>query len=485
MNGRAGISTFSLPVMSFSGLTPPPPFLPVPGRPAVPWSQWVRLFKNYMLASGASDFSAERRKALLIHSLGVEGQRTFTLPGSAKDAKEGESATAKDLPADSEGASTRLLPKQTETAPSPYDDAVTALGNHFNTRTNIVVERHRFRKRVQQPGESINEYVVALREHAAACSFAVLEDALRDQFLTGISSQHVRERLLLDGSSLSFSRAVLVATQLEQTTQDVQAFASTSVQHVATKNNAPFHCFRCGSNQHSAASFHCPAKGKRCHCCGRVGHFKSVCNKDRRVASVRELSSEERSDVANILVVAASTHPGIHIDVLVGNTSVAFLVDSGSAVSIMSYSLFNQHFSSKAHCTAPLVKLLDYSRQPIPVHGCFLSEVTYMARTASILFYVLYWGTSLLGIDAIRALNLRIEGSSLCCLETIATAAGSQEQCSVKETQPCYAGLPSYLRKEFHCLFGEGIGLARTFVHQVKTRPSFQPTASKLRRLPL
>ncbi|XP_072141280.1 solute carrier organic anion transporter family member 4A1-like [Dermacentor andersoni] len=60
--------------MSVSGLAPPPPFLPVPGRPAVAWQQWFRIFENYLLASGASDCTPDRRKALLLHSLGVEGK---------------------------------------------------------------------------------------------------------------------------------------------------------------------------------------------------------------------------------------------------------------------------------------------------------------------------------------------------------------------------------------------------------------------------
>ncbi|KAH7979486.1 hypothetical protein HPB49_009554 [Dermacentor silvarum] len=55
--------------MSCIGLAPPPPFLPLPGRPPVPWPQWHWMFENFLLASGASDFKPERHKALLIHSL--------------------------------------------------------------------------------------------------------------------------------------------------------------------------------------------------------------------------------------------------------------------------------------------------------------------------------------------------------------------------------------------------------------------------------
>ncbi|KAL1480491.1 hypothetical protein MTO96_034712 [Rhipicephalus appendiculatus] len=40
-----------------------------------------------------------------------------------------------------------------------------------------------------------------------------MDNYLRDQFIEGITSQHLRERLLLEGSSLSSSHAVLLAQQ--------------------------------------------------------------------------------------------------------------------------------------------------------------------------------------------------------------------------------------------------------------------------------
>ncbi|XP_049269959.1 uncharacterized protein LOC119385471 [Rhipicephalus sanguineus] len=64
--------------MSIPGLQPPPPFLPSPGHPAVPWDQWKQAFQTYMVASGASELPAERRQAILLTCLGMEGQRIFS-----------------------------------------------------------------------------------------------------------------------------------------------------------------------------------------------------------------------------------------------------------------------------------------------------------------------------------------------------------------------------------------------------------------------
>ncbi|KAL3213568.1 hypothetical protein MRX96_051642 [Rhipicephalus microplus] len=60
-----------------TGLSPPPPFLETTGTPAIPWHRWFRLFQNFVLASGADEWPATRRRALLLHCLGAKGQRIF------------------------------------------------------------------------------------------------------------------------------------------------------------------------------------------------------------------------------------------------------------------------------------------------------------------------------------------------------------------------------------------------------------------------
>uniref|UniRef100_L7LT66 Putative tick transposon n=1 Tax=Rhipicephalus pulchellus TaxID=72859 RepID=L7LT66_RHIPC len=211
--------------MAFAGIAPPDPFLPTPGRPAQTWSRWHDMFKVYLLASGASEFSSERRKALLLHSLGPEGQRIFNTLTVLQAKTEDEKGT---------GATSDV-----------YDSAVEALAKHFDTTCNLVVERHRFHRRIQFPGESIQEYVTALTELAARCSFSSQEESLRDQFVAGVSSPRIRERLLLEGSSLSFNKAVALASQIEQAAAEMKEF-SISVQPVTAQS-----CTRGSSSLHS------------------------------------------------------------------------------------------------------------------------------------------------------------------------------------------------------------------------------------------
>uniref|UniRef100_A0A6B0VHI3 RNA-directed DNA polymerase n=1 Tax=Ixodes ricinus TaxID=34613 RepID=A0A6B0VHI3_IXORI len=535
--------------MSFSGLAPPPPFLPAPGRPAVAWPQWLRMFETFLLASGASDFTPECRKALLLHSLGLEGQRIFfSLPPSSDASSTVPPAVA------AATAKTTEDSGKTSTALSAYDQAVAVLTQHFASASNVVVERHRFRRRVQQPGESVLEYVAALRELATRCSFAALEDSLRDQFLEGIGSQHLRERLLLEGSALSFSRAVLLAQQLEQAAQEVREFTPSQVQRVTSNDNqrrpmptqprssfrrqpsppasnrppprrdsavsrasrtagqgqrsrdhrrsvspkrsrgspnSPSFCFRCGSRRHRASSSRCPAQDQRCFHCGRRGHFRSVCNKRQHssalaVAEVDCHYSSDDDEVLSVLSVTGRARTGIFIDVFVDDKPLAFLLDSGSSVSILADSHFKKYFAAESLLSAPRVKLFDYSKQPIPVRGCFSAQVMFKGRAARLLFYVVLQGTSLLGIDAIKALDLHIEGSTLRCFETTSVpAAGETDQPSATQIVPVPPRLPKTLASEFGSLFAPGLGLAKGYIHKVKVRTTVPPVASKLRRLPL
>ncbi|KAL1487346.1 hypothetical protein MTO96_046576 [Rhipicephalus appendiculatus] len=178
------------------------------------------MFETYLLASGATEFSPERRRAILIHCLGPEGQRIFnTLPATAATTataftEKFDAATTPTASADKPDAT------GTPTAPNVYDVAVAALRQHFASTSNVVVERHRFHLRYQSTGESVADFVAALRELASVCSFASEDDALRDQFVAGVSSNRVRERLLLEGSALSFTRAVAVALQFEQASEE-------------------------------------------------------------------------------------------------------------------------------------------------------------------------------------------------------------------------------------------------------------------------
>ncbi|KAL1471557.1 hypothetical protein MTO96_039886 [Rhipicephalus appendiculatus] len=66
--------------MAFAGIAPPDPFLPTRGRPVQPWSRWHDMFKVYLLASGASEFSPERNARLFYYIPWDPKVNVFSIP---------------------------------------------------------------------------------------------------------------------------------------------------------------------------------------------------------------------------------------------------------------------------------------------------------------------------------------------------------------------------------------------------------------------
>ncbi|XP_077551856.1 uncharacterized protein LOC144166076 [Haemaphysalis longicornis] len=224
--------------MSSTGILPPPPFLATPGTPDVPWARWLRLFERFLLASGATELPAPRRRALLLHCLGTEGQRIFdALPPSTTQTKAELTSAAPGVAPTPDAAAgiigtTAATGTQDGTtgAPRPpdeYDVAVEMLSKHFAAPCNVRLQRHRFRARCQLQGEPITDFAVALRELAALCNFATQADEnLCEQFVAGVTCPRLRERLLLEGDNLTFDHAVEVARLREQTQLESEAFVS-------------------------------------------------------------------------------------------------------------------------------------------------------------------------------------------------------------------------------------------------------------------
>ncbi|KAI2660383.1 Transposon Ty3-G Gag-Pol polyprotein [Labeo rohita] len=386
----------------------PTPFLPCPGEPAIPFDTWLRMFQNYLLVVGASGdaWPIERKRALLLHCLGTEGQRLFyTLPN------QGDS----------------------------MEDAIVALKAHFAPRRNIVAERHAFRKRVQAPGESIVQYVAALRDLASTCDFAAtLDEMLRDQLVENVSSHRIRERLLLE-SELTLDKAITIASQIEAAGEQAKFLSgnrSVPVQAIHAKPTTP------------------PASGRR-----------------RRRPPLKPPPAAHASKPSSTAL-ASLPHECYRCGSKKQNTSqsaslseltyLRFRSFTWSSVSILPKIVYDTHFKNDA-LQPPLVRLVTYSRAPIPVLGCLPVTVSKDDFTCSTSFFVVESGTALLGMDLINELHLRFEGNSILPAHTSAPVL------RLSTLTP----LPA-------------LGCAKGFVHKVKISSAVAPVRQKLRRsLPL
>ena len=106
-----------------SGLKQPDSFLDKPGPITMPWKTWVAQFENYLVASGGTNYSVARKKALLLHCLVKEGQRVFQI----------------------------LLDHDNPPAgASEYDKALLVLEKHFGPKTNVVAECYKLQRLLLQ-----------------------------------------------------------------------------------------------------------------------------------------------------------------------------------------------------------------------------------------------------------------------------------------------------------------------------------------------
>lgn len=163
-------------------------FLPGPGEPPVPWSNWLRAFETWLTAAGLEKAEDAQKRALLGHSLGTEGQRVFAMLGSA----------------------------------ASFEEAVRKLSEHFQGRRNVMVQRFQFRQRAQLPGETFVVFASVLRRLAAACDFGPLQDQLiLGQLIEKAADWRIREQLLLEPNSLTLARAVELGSQMEEAFKEV------------------------------------------------------------------------------------------------------------------------------------------------------------------------------------------------------------------------------------------------------------------------
>ncbi|KAJ8034400.1 hypothetical protein HOLleu_21220 [Holothuria leucospilota] len=472
-------------------LSQPPPFLQSAGVPTVPWKQWISVFETYLLASGGEEYSAERKRAMLLHCIGVEGQRIF-----------------------------QTLPKLPDSVKlDTYQGAVKVLEDYFIPSVNVVAERYRFRQRAQKTGETIDCYVASLRELSKTCDFGPMTDEMiRDQIIEKTATPRVRERLLME-KDLKLNGAIETAKCIENAMKEAKAIGNSltketleqDVYRLTSRGNKPNVtktgtktkrvCYRCGSTQHIASDPNCKARDKKCRNCKKIGHFAVMC-RSKPIAQtknyVREVTTQNSTGPpayhipsnpgdGNYEVLAndsngrkGSKSKRIRCVVMINGVPIQLDVDTGSGVSILSEEVFSKSFLSEALVKVPEgIKLSSYTKHKIEVIGCFEATVSYLDRVANTIFFVVKSGSNLLGRDLIQKLGINILGSQLSCF------ALSEDSSS---NNPVIQGnfvLPNYI-KSFQSMFSDTTILPtiKGMIHKVHVDKSVKPKHQKLRRLP-
>ena len=129
------------------------------------WRKWRRSFHFYVTSKGLRD--PPQLRALLLHLAGEAVQdvhESLNLTFSA-----GEDV---------------------------YVRTLAELDKQFEVKANQPYERHVFRQMVQQPNETVAQFVTKLKTQAQFCNFQDRDDQIRDQLLHAMADMELREKLL-------------------------------------------------------------------------------------------------------------------------------------------------------------------------------------------------------------------------------------------------------------------------------------------------
>ncbi|KAL3189922.1 hypothetical protein MRX96_020261 [Rhipicephalus microplus] len=154
------------------------------------WPSWIQLFDDYRFASGLNERSEEAQVRTLLYTMGRQAREiflTFTLSEQQQ--------------------------KQYETVRKKFDD-------HFVAARNLVYESACFHRRIQQPGESVDQFITALHTLADRCDYKEKERMIRDRFVVGLSDAKLSESLQMD-ANLTLASA-LAKARLKETVQRQQ-----------------------------------------------------------------------------------------------------------------------------------------------------------------------------------------------------------------------------------------------------------------------
>ena len=132
------------------------------------WTQYGERLKFYFKANDIQDYGKQR--AIL---LSVCGAPCYTL--------------------------LRNLVYPVKPSDKTFEELCAVMRNHTNPKPSQIVQRFKFNSRIRVPGESIANYVAALKQLSEHCSFGDhLEEMLRDRLVCGVNDAKIQRRLLAE-----------------------------------------------------------------------------------------------------------------------------------------------------------------------------------------------------------------------------------------------------------------------------------------------
>jgi transposase InsO family protein len=285
------------------------------------WPKWSKRFQRYRVCSGLALKSEQEQVSALLYAMG-------------------------------ECADDIMTALRINETTATYQEVMAALDTYFGARRNTIVERARFNRRIQRPGETIDSFINDLYKIAEDCDYGQLKDELiRDRIVVGVLDDGLSDKLQAK-ADLSLDLAVQFSRQAEARKENrlvVRGETSDKSKSASIdflkKNSNPKQkakdtpknksvdkpkgrkCKWCGYEAHKKTE--CPAKSAKCGSCQKKGHYQSMC---------RSTNPSDRVNEVDIPFLGEVRDGGEFwkADIVVNGNLTPFKLDTGAAVSVLS-----------------------------------------------------------------------------------------------------------------------------------------------------
>lgn len=325
--------------MPRSGLPPFPPFDPHSDRSTVGqrWRKWLRRFENLLIS--LREFDPVAKRGLLLTYVGEQANDVFDiLPDTGVD----------------------------------YESAVKSFTDYFDPIRNKDMAIFDFREIRQEENESLNDFFKRLKIKAPDCDFGNADGEIKTQIIHKTRDSRLRKKALRE--QLTLQQILEYGNTLEKTDMharklEAAAVSGTSANFVAKSRHRPRsaqftntkpqerkhnnksgqQCRNCGGSfPHKNGKDSCPAKGIKCHTCGKAGHFARLClsGTPKTVRQITHIPQSpapylETSDEEFIFSINP-TGKQPETSISIGGVAVKVIIDSGSSVNLLNNKVYKR-----------------------------------------------------------------------------------------------------------------------------------------------
>lgn len=305
--------------------------------------------------------------------------------------------------------------------------------SYFVVRRNVIYERAKFNRRVQNEHESVEEFITSLHVLAEHCEYGDLHDQMiRDRIVVGLIDANVSQKLQLD-SDLTLKKAQDIVRETDAVKKqqselrnkadflnnDIDFIRSTKHKKSRREQNnkatgksnqkdlpSKQSCFRCGKNQYHSRE-KCPAKNSICNKCSKVGHWAKVC-RTKVVAEVVKGNSDDDANSYEFLgEVSSQNNAQWKANLKLNGQKVYFKLDTGADETCIPLCTYESMKSKLPVMKKSKKELHACDGKKLDICGRFTVTIeTDEKITVQDVYVIKGLHHALLGGPAIRALNL-------------------------------------------------------------------------------